>query len=189
MKRATFFISIILIFSSIGLQIIPAQVVFEHGDAVLSVAFSPVDDTLLASGSVDSTVKLWEVVAQTDTATLEGHAAAVGSVAFSPNGMLLASGSYDGTVKIWDVNALTDIATLDEGAVPITSVAFSPDGTTLASGAADGMVKLWDVETHQNTAAFGGYDAAIIEEGGWLTSVSFLSNTTLAFGAIDSIQI
>ncbi len=189
MKRATFFISIILIFSSIGLQIIPAQVVFEHGDAVLSVAFSPVDDTLLASGSLDSTVKLWDVVAQTDAATLAGHAAAVGSVAFSPNGMLLASGSYDGTVKIWDVNARTDIATLDEGAVPITSVAFSPDGTTVASGAADGMVKLWDVETHQNTAAFGGYDAAIIEEGGWLTSVSFLSNTTLAYGAIDSIQM
>ena len=189
MKRATFFISIILIFSNIGLQIIPAEVVFEHGDAVLSVTFSPVDDTLLASGSLDGTVKLWDVIAQTNAATLEGHAAAVGSVAFSPNGMLLASGSYDGTVKLWDVNAHTDLATLDEGAVPITSVAFSPDGTIVASGAADGKVKLWDVETHQNTAAFGGYEAAILEEGGWLTPVSFLTNTTLAYGAMDSIQL
>ena len=192
MKRTTFFISITLIFSMIGLQITDAQVVFQHGDSVLSVAFSPVDGTLLASGSSDGTVKLWDVEAQTDVATLEAHAIAVTSIAFSPNGSLLASGSYDGTVKLWNVNTHANIATLEGHAVWVwvTSVAFSPDGATLASGAADGRVKLWDVATHQNITTFGGYDAAILEEGGWLTPVSFSPDgATLAFGALDSIQM
>ncbi|MXZ01560.1 hypothetical protein F4Y93_13305, partial [Candidatus Poribacteria bacterium] len=189
MKRTTFFISITLIFSMISLQITHAQVVFQHGDGVLSVAFSPVDDTLLASGSSDGTVKLWDVEAQTDVATLEGHAIAIASIAFSPNGILLASGSYDGAVKLWNVNTHSNIATLEGHAVPVTSVAFSPDGGTLASGAGDGRVKLWDVATHQNTATFGGYDAFVLEGGGWHTPVSFLSNTTLAVSALNSVKL
>ena len=196
MKRTTFFILIILIFSAIGLQITHAQIVFEHGDYVYSVAFSPVDNTLLASGSSDGTVKLWDVETQTDVATLEGHAAGIASVAFSPNGMLLASGAGDGTVKLWDAKTHTNIETLEWPANEVTSVAFSPDGTLLAAGAWDGTIKLWDVETHQNIATFGGYDAATVDaivavetERTWFTPVSFLSNTTLAAGSGDRIKL
>ena len=196
MKRTTFFISIILIFSTIGLQITHAQIVFEHGDYVYSVAFSPVDNTLLASGSSDSTVKLWDVVNQTNVATLKGHAGAVGSVAFSPNGMLLASGAGDGTVKLWDVETHTNVATLEGHTNEGTSVAFSPDGTFLAVGESDGIIKLWDVETHQNIATFGGYDAATVavivdieNQRNWFTPVSFLSDTTLAAGSGDRIKL
>jgi hypothetical protein len=69
------------------------------------VAFSPTSG-LLASGSWDKTVKVWDV---TDTAkckcvaTLDGHATWVHSVAFSPTGGLLASGSWDKTIKVWDI--------------------------------------------------------------------------------------
>ena len=189
MKRTTFLISLIFVFLAMGLQTIPAQVVFEHGSGVTSVMFSP-DGTTVASGAVDGTVKLWNVETQTDVATFEGHAAAVASVAFSANGILLASGSYDGTVKLWNMNTHANIATLQGHGVLVTSVAFSPDGGTLASGAGDGMVKLWDVATHQNTATFGGYDAAILEEGGWITPVAFSPDGgTLAFGAMDSIEL
>ncbi|RKU24830.1 hypothetical protein C6503_00105 [Candidatus Poribacteria bacterium] len=199
MKRTTFFISIILIFLTIGLQTTPAQVVFEHGDqghSVYSVAFSPVDNTLLASGSLDGTVKLWDVVTQTDVATLKGHIGWIASVAFSPNGILLASGSPDGTVRLWNVKTHTNIATLEWHAKQVTSVAFSPDGTTLAAGASDGTIKLWDVQTHQDIATFGGYDATTVavivateNQTDWWTPVSFLSNTTLAAGAGDSIKL
>ncbi len=196
MKRRTFSILITLIFLTIGLQTIPAQVIFEHGDSVLSVAFSPVDNTLLASGSSDGTVKLWNVETQTEIATLEGHTAWIMSIAFSPNGMLLASGAPDGTVKLWDVNTHTNITTLEWHAKAVSSVAFSPDGTTLAAGASDGTIKLWDVETHQNTATFGGYDDATVDalvaienQRNWWTPVSFLSNTTLAAGSGDRIKL
>ncbi len=196
MKKITFFILTLLVFFGIGLQTTPAQIIFEHGDSVLSVAFSPVDNTLLASGSSDGTVKLWDVVTHTNVATFEGHVGGVASVAFSPNGMLLAAGAADDTVKLWDVETQQNIATLEGHAVGGTLVGFSPDGTTLAAGASDGIIKLWNVETHQNTATFGGYDAITVDaivaaegESYWFTPVSFLSNTTLAAGSGDRIKL
>ena len=190
MKRTTFFISIILILLTIGLQTTLAQVVFEHGSQVISVVLSR-DGTILASGAWDGTVKLWDVGTHTNIATFEEHTDSVWSVSLSPNGMLLASGSADGTVKLWEVDTHTNITTLEGHANTVTSVAFSPDGTTVASGALDGTVKLWDVDTHQNTATFGGHDASILEGdlGGWLTPVSFLDDTTLASGAGNSIKL
>ena len=191
MKRTTFFISIILIFSTIGLQTTLAQVVFEHSNvSVYSVAFSPVDNTLLASGSADRSVKLWDVVNQTNVATLTGHVSSVTSLAFSLNGMLLASGAGH-TVKLWDVKTHTNVATFEGHANGVASVAFSPDGTRLATGVVDGTIKLWDVQTHQNIATFGGFDADTVAAAGRFgpTPVSFLSNTTLAAGSVDRIKL
>lgn len=64
---------------------------------VWSVAFSPNND-LLASGSGDHTVKVWDTTMGALQQTLEGHLYDVNSVAFSPDGRLLASGSGDHTV-------------------------------------------------------------------------------------------
>ncbi|MEL0597786.1 MAG: serine/threonine protein kinase, partial [Planktothrix rubescens PR222] len=67
---------------------------------VRSVAFSP-DGRTLASGSLDTTIKLWDVQSQGQIATLTGHSDVVYSVAFSPDGRTLASGSWDTTIKLW----------------------------------------------------------------------------------------
>ena len=68
----------------------------------MSVAFSP-DGKTLASGSMDDSIKLWDVASGKNTATLKGHDNDVYSVAFSPDGKTLASGSIDQTIKLWDV--------------------------------------------------------------------------------------
>ena len=191
MKRTAFFIITILALSIIGLQTTLAQVVFEHGNvSVYSVAFSPVDNSLLASGASDGTVKLWDVVNQTNVATLEGHVPWVTSLAFSPNGMLLAAGAGY-TVKLWDVKTHTNVATFEGHAYWVDSVAFSHDGTRLAVGAGDGTIKLWDVQTHQNITTFGGFDADTIAAEGRTgpTPVSFLSNTFLAAGSGNRIKL
>ncbi|MGB4267669.1 MAG: PDZ domain-containing protein, partial [Spirochaetota bacterium] len=114
-----------------------------HDDDVLSVAFSP-NGELLASGSLDNTVKLWNIIDKTCIATLKGHEKDVKSVAFSPDGKLLASGSRDKTIKLWNVAGKTCIATLAGHEEEVYSVAFSPDGKLLASGSADNTIKLWE---------------------------------------------
>jgi WD40 repeat protein len=73
-----------------------------HTAKVLSVAYSP-DGKTLASGSIDQTIKLWDVATGKEQATLKGHTRYVASVAFSPDGKTLASGSEDRTIKLWDV--------------------------------------------------------------------------------------
>jgi len=73
-----------------------------HGEAILVTAFSPESAATMASGSGDSTVRIWDCLTGTPLHTLKGHTSWVLAVAWSPDGKLLASGSMDGTVRLWD---------------------------------------------------------------------------------------
>ncbi|EXA29668.1 hypothetical protein FOVG_18859 [Fusarium oxysporum f. sp. pisi HDV247] len=72
-----------------------------HSGWIFSVAFSP-DGKLIASGSLDDTIKIWNAATGEVKHTLEGHDGGVFSIAFSPDGNLIASGPHDKTIKVWN---------------------------------------------------------------------------------------
>jgi WD40 repeat protein len=119
-----------------------------HATAVDAVAFSP-DGRMLASGSYDHTVKLWDVETGLELRTLAGHRAEVRAVAFSPDGRTLASASNDKTVILWDVATGQARMTLTGHTDSVWSVAFSPDGRLIATCSTDHTLRLWDAETGQ----------------------------------------
>ena len=80
----------------------PIRTIEAHCGSGNSLAFSP-DGKILANGSNDRSVMLWDVRTGKHLGTLKEHQGFVGSVAFSPDGKTLASGSVDGTVLLWDL--------------------------------------------------------------------------------------
>ena len=123
---------------------------------VWALAFNS-DGTLLASGSWDCTILLWDFQKQKLLRPLEGHNDFIWSVAFSPDGTMLASGSRDGTVLLWDLNqhkAQPQRLSVHQEEInhdyEVFSVAFSPDGTMLASGCRDHVVRLWSLKPSAN---------------------------------------
>ena len=105
------------------------------------------DGRILASGSADHTIKIWDLAAGKLLRTLEGHTAPVWSVALSRDGKTLVSGSQDRTIKIWDVETGKLRHQLTEHNNVVYSVALSPDQKTIVSGSEDFTVKVWNAET------------------------------------------
>jgi WD40 repeat protein len=122
-----------------------------HTAAVNSVAFSP-SENLLASGSSDKTIRVWDLTTREETLTLVGHAALVRSVAFSGDGHYLISAGRDATVRLWDVGRRKSeaVAVLTGGtAAVINDLALGPGGRFLASASGDGEVRIWDAQPPQ----------------------------------------
>jgi len=115
-----------------------------HKRAVMTLTFSP-DEKILATGSWDCTVKLWDLQTGALVATLAGHTDYVQSIAFSPDGKRLASGSDDQTLRIWDMASGACLRTIHAHTDNTYGVAWSPDGQLIASCGFDGMVRVWDV--------------------------------------------
>jgi len=136
-----------------------------HNGPVLSVAVSPTGK-LIASGSSDRTILLWDFETGQCLSKLKGHRKDVCVVRFSPDGALLASGSRDGTIRLWETDSKQCVRTLqavgrgDMGAgryaypddakeSSVTSVDFSPDGKLFASVCNTNEIWIWDVESQK----------------------------------------
>lgn len=110
------------------------------------LAFSP-DGRLLAVGCNYRPTRILDVGGDHEPIVLEDKPAALGPVAFSPDGLRLVTGGCGGEVVVWSVTTGRPVAHCIRHDAPVFCVAFSPDGTLVASGASDNTVRLWDAQT------------------------------------------
>jgi WD40 repeat protein len=123
----------------------PFAVLDAHESAVQSLAFGMSGSKpLLASGSADKTLKVWNLETLDPVRTYRGHRDYVTAVAMSAGGREIASASLDGKVRIWSSrsNRLTRSLSGHEGRA--TAVVFAPAGDVLASAGSDGKIRVWD---------------------------------------------
>jgi len=108
--RFTCLVRVIILFHFVPFTFAQDITILEHDGPVQSMAFSPVDSSILASDGGHNTIKLWNLQENTFK-ELAHHPDKVNSVVFSPDGKSLMSGSEDRTIKIWDTSEWQNIET------------------------------------------------------------------------------
>lgn len=111
-----------------------------HDAAVTSLATSN-DGKYLASGALDGSVFLWDLVSQDTARQLEGHTQAIENLTFSPDRKWLVTAGDDATLKIWDVSTGALLKSYADFGDVVAGVTFSPDGKQLAFS--DGTLHMW----------------------------------------------
>lgn len=117
-----------------------------HALAVRCVTFSP-DGKLLASGSEDKTIKIWEFNSGRELKTLIGHHNYVYQVLFTSDGKQLVSASRDRHIYFWDISSGEIIKTFHYPDESIVSIALTSDDKLLAIGTNEDIIRIIDLET------------------------------------------
>jgi WD40 repeat protein/serine/threonine protein kinase len=173
-----------------------------HTDGVTSVALSS-DKRFALSGSIDSTLRLWDITNGVCLRTFEGHTGPVSSVDLSNDGRFALSGSRDKTLKIWDIASGRCLRTFEGHAHQVNTVCLSIDRRYALSGSNlyrpwgawsdykedKRTIKLWDIESGRCLRVFEGhtddvYSVCLNADGRYALSGS--SDNTLKLWDVES---
>jgi WD40 repeat protein len=140
----------------------------EHHSPVTAVAFSP-DGTLIASGTYDGAIHIWDGMTRQNIRTLTGQSVTISDLAFSPDGQRLVSSVghesvRHGGIKIWDVPSGQKVADVESVNYGVTSIAISPDGHYMAFvygtfGTAE--ITIWDLAAQKPFRVLHGHTGPV----------------------------
>jgi WD40 repeat protein len=155
-----------------------------HKSGVHTVAFSPNADRVV-SGSIDKTLRLWDVAGGKEIRQFPGITDQVRSVDYSADGKQILSGhsgpGSDFLVRLWDADAGKELRKFKAHTQDVTAVLFLPDGKSLISASSDGAAILWDAdngkELRRMTHTGGIYGAALSPDGKRLLTAGFGDRT------------
>eukprot|EP00499_Haloplacidia_sp_CaronLabIsolate_P001712 CAMPEP_0196780620 /NCGR_PEP_ID=MMETSP1104-20130614/8206_1 /TAXON_ID=33652 /ORGANISM="Cafeteria sp., Strain Caron Lab Isolate" /LENGTH=438 /DNA_ID=CAMNT_0042150833 /DNA_START=33 /DNA_END=1349 /DNA_ORIENTATION=+ len=139
-----------------------------HTAPVLDMDFNPFHDNMLATGSDDSTIKVWGIPDEglTETLTepladLSGHGRKVTFVLWHPTASnVLASSSWDGTVKVWDAEACEAKLELSGFEQHVQDLKWNYDGSVLATSCKDKLVRMYDPRAQAETASVQAHEGS-----------------------------
>lgn len=136
-----------------------------HTDAILHVTFSP-DGKMLATGSGDATVRIWDIHTETPKYTLKGHRDWVLCTGWAPNGRHIATGGKEGALFVWDAAEGKAAATLGGHKKWINALSWEPAhrgpaSDRLCSASKDAVVKVWNWRTRACLFHLSGHTASV----------------------------
>ena len=120
----------------------------QHMDPVTSIDLGP-EDRLLATGSMDSKTRIWDLSSSLENPIREySHDDVVLSVSLNNHGNLIASTGFDNTVRIWDVNLdkLVGIYEPEEVVDGFYDLVFAPSRDLVAIASSDRSIRIYDVQ-------------------------------------------
>lgn len=155
-----------------------------HMDWVRSVAFSP-DGKLIASGSDDSSVRVWDAETGTTQHRLKTRSGWIYSVAISSRG-IVAAGSNDSSITMWDLATGREVSCLPDQPGIVNEVCFSDDGSKLAA-ASSLIVRIWDLDSEASES--GTFKSYVIEHTDTVRSVAFGKGRKLLVTGADDCKV
>ncbi|ETO25763.1 G-protein beta WD-40 repeats containing protein [Reticulomyxa filosa] len=141
-----------------------------HTDYVNSIDFFTFDNgQFICSGSDDKTVRVWDVDANEQIRSFDGHSGYVYCVKFSQyhhnnnRRSVICSSSDDKTIRFWDIKDNQQLQVLNGHINAIYGIAFSSfnSGRYLCSTSADYTIRLWDVETYKSLHVFNEHKSPV----------------------------
>lgn len=183
-------------YADIGRKTAETPVLTGHSAQILDFAFNPFNDYLVATGSADCTVKIWQIPeeglekSQTESLlTLQDHTKKVGNVVFHPtaSNVLLTAG-MDHKINYWDLETGKIHHTVkDIFGDAIQSLAFNKDGSQLAVTSKDKKVRLIDPRLSETVIAEAdGHQGTKGSRVAWLSGIDKL--LTVGFTKIAARQ-
>jgi WD40 repeat protein len=132
------------------------RILVGHTDWVGAVAVTP-DGKHAISGSLDNTLRVWDIESGEEIQRLVGHTAEVSAVTVTPDGKHAISGSDDKTLRMWDIESGEEIQRLVGHTAEVSAVAVTPDGKHAITGSWDNTLMVWDIEGGEEMQTLVGH--------------------------------